>query len=67
MKTPKNTSKAFPISVTVGDGFAIQSVSHGWKRGSPMLDGMCFNCGFDEKTCDCEVPDVQNPLPKKDL
>lgn len=45
----------------VGDGQAIQSKSHG--RGHPMLDGMCFKCGFDEKTCDCKEPDIQNPRP----
>ena len=48
-------------TVTVGDGESIQFKSHG--RGHPMLDGMCFNCGFDEKTCECVNPDIQNPRP----
>lgn len=46
---------------TVSDGMCVQFKSHGWERGHPMLDGMCFKCGFDEKTCECKEPDVQNP------
>ena len=70
MKLSKKQSGKIPFwkcffsgkSVTItGDGIAIQSSSHGWKEGHPMLDGMCLNCGFDEKTCSCKNPKIQNP------
>lgn len=49
-------------SVACEDGTVLYTESHG--RGHPMLDGMCFKCGFDEDTCDCEEPDIQTK--KKD-
>lgn len=55
-------AKNHPLVVTVGDGLGITYKSHGWKRGHPMLDGICFKCGSDEKTCSCEIPDIQNPI-----